>query len=126
MEDLKFVYEHYRVPRSTVRNFPVNDIKAYIDHAAQRYDDDYRRRYLIPASLRDAGAPAYLHGREPATRGGKTVCKVLRWDAEEDCWTLVARGVARCSLKDQFNYEIGRRIAKGRALKQMEEGAIER
>ena len=47
---------------------------------------------------------------EPAERGGVTECEI-----SIDCYTVVTKAV--CSLKDAFNYKIGRDIARGRALK---------
>ena len=126
MEDYKFVYEHYRVPQLDVRRISRSkDTGLDIDYYSLRYDATYRDNYLIPTDKRLGKSP-YVHGLEPATHGGKTVCKVLKWDEENEAWVQVAMGTSRCSIRDPFNYKIGRAIAKGRALKQMEEGAIER
>ncbi|MDD5702113.1 MAG: hypothetical protein PHU23_08705 [Dehalococcoidales bacterium] len=46
-----------------------------------------------------------------------TVCLVPKTDVTEIIWH---RGVALCSVKDQFSRKIGRKIAYGRALQAME------
>lgn len=50
----------------------------------------------------------------PYTKGGLTVC-TLYVDGK-----AIATGTAICSMSDNFSYKIGRRISRGRALKQAE------
>jgi hypothetical protein len=52
---------------------------------------------------------------EPTIYGGLTICYVYRGDE------MVAIGEAQCSTKDQFCYRIGRMIARGRALKNLQQ-----
>lgn len=49
-------------------------------------------------------------GYEPDPRGGMTICFLF----DEDFPT--AYGIAECSLKDQFQYKVGRKIALDRAI----------
>lgn len=48
-------------------------------------------------------------------RGGRTMVEI--YSVEEEA--PVAVGMARCSLKDNYNKKIGRDIATGRALKEL-------
>lgn len=50
---------------------------------------------------------------EPDPRGGITTCELVE-DGE-----VIARGIAYCSPKDNFNKSIGRAIAEGRARKSL-------
>lgn len=54
------------------------------------------------------------NGLRPSGFGGETVVSV--YDAEE---TLLAEGVATCSVLDNFDHQIGLRIALGRALAEL-------
>ena len=51
----------------------------------------------------------------PLPRGGKTICEIFNQKN-----ALIASGEAHCSMRDNFNYRIGRRIAQGRAMDQLE------
>lgn len=58
----------------------------------------------------------YSRGREnwqPSSKGGLTTCVI------EDDSGHIFIGQAECSFKDSFVYAIGRKIAFGRAEKQM-------
>lgn len=57
--------------------------------------------------LREAKLPV-------SAKGGRTLASIL--DGEK----VVATGVAQCNAKDPFNYRIGRDIALGRAIKELE------
>ena len=52
----------------------------------------------------------------PDERGGKTVCFILSENRKD----ILAYGYADCSLKDAFNYRLGRQISYGRAMKDLE------
>ena len=54
------------------------------------------------------------HGRVPRKVQAVTVCELT-----DEKTNAVGVGYAFCSVKDQFNKKYGRRIAKGRALKQL-------
>ena len=57
----------------------------------------------------------YTRGKtewQPTARGGATKCYLVLDNGEE----IV--GIANCSRKDNFNYNIGREIARGRAEKE--------
>jgi hypothetical protein len=51
--------------------------------------------------------------------GGHTICEVSVRNGE-----LTAIGYAWCSLADQYNREIWRRVSRGRALKLLEEAGV--
>ena len=48
---------------------------------------------------------------QPSTKGGKTECHLVLEDNSE----IVA--ISECSLRDNFNYKIGRQVAFDRAVK---------
>jgi len=110
-EDLRFVYKHYRIPT-------LNAI------FSNEWGDDKREQRTIRegtssdlCELRHYSVTHYTRGKsdwEPAIYGGLTICYVYRGDE------MVAIGEAQCSTKDQFCYRIGRMIARGRALKELE------
>lgn len=52
----------------------------------------------------------------PYERGGHTVCTIR--DDEDN--KILGVGAATCSMSDNFNYKIGRDIARGRAEKKLE------
>ena len=52
----------------------------------------------------------------PMGRGGLTSCTILSDDNNK----ILAHGKALCSMSDNFNYKIGRDIARGRAEKQLQ------
>lgn len=52
----------------------------------------------------------------PYERGGQTVCTL----SDKDGYVL-ARGISTCSMSDNFDYGIGRKIAFGRAMAKLEE-----
>lgn len=56
----------------------------------------------------------------PETKGGKTEVIIQVFDEHGDPLAKFV-GVALCSMKDNFCYRIGREIAFGRALKQLDE-----
>lgn len=55
-----------------------------------------------------------MHGAIPESKGGMTIASV--WEDG----VLMAGGFARCSIMDNYSKRIGRDIALGRALKQLE------
>ena len=80
-----------------------------------------RNARVIPEKGRPPEALLYRHysagtnNKKPAERGGKTVCEIFNQKN-----ILLASGEAYCSMRDNFNYRIGRRIAQGRAMDQLE------
>jgi hypothetical protein len=56
----------------------------------------------------------------PETKGGKTEVTIQVFDEHNDP-VIKFVGVANCSLKDNFCYKLGREIAFGRALKQLDQ-----
>lgn len=52
----------------------------------------------------------------PHHNGGATLCQLY----DEETGELVSRGQSVCSLSDPFNYKLGRQIALGRALANLE------
>jgi len=52
---------------------------------------------------------------KPDEHGGMTHCAIIGRDG-----VILAEGRAVCSQRDAFNYRIGRDIARGRALKALE------
>jgi len=81
-----------------------------------------RNAPLVPEKGRPPEALLYRHysagenSNRPAERGGKTVCELFNKRN-----VLLARGEAYCSMRDNFSYRIGRRIAHGRAVIQLED-----
>jgi hypothetical protein len=113
------VYEHYRPvfrhPKSMDEPYPTRGLP----------DDLWLLRYCKPGknkdgeryggfTLEDSLAQDLLGDMQPHPKGGKTVCVVTLEDGETK---LV--GVAYCSWADNFNYKLGRDIARGRALAQL-------
>lgn len=72
-------------------------------------DDDWSRKEVRRYSVR-------REGLVPLTKGGKTVVQVLdRYDQDH----IVAEGIAYCNPTDNYNKNIGRLAALGRAMKQL-------
>lgn len=113
---MKITYEHYRVPERCAPLIPkAKHTQAAIDDLCERYDEAYRAEFRVPVEYREDNGPIYRPGTAPHTHGGKTVCRV--YDGE----VIVATGTAWCSINDPFSYRVGRAIARGRALKVLEE-----
>ncbi len=87
-------YKHYRVARNT---------------------------RLVPEKGQPPEALLYRHYsagenvNKPSERGGKTVCELYNKSN-----ALLARGEAHCSMRDNFDYRLGRKIAHNRAMLQLE------
>ena len=120
-EDYNYSYEHYRVPSGSVDGVPRTwcpfgfGTQWGIEAAALRFSDDYRAEFLIPPDQRSDDGPVYRPGYEPNTHGGKTICKM--WlDGK-----VVVEATAWCSINDVFSYRTGRRIARGRVEKKLQE-----
>ncbi len=76
-----------------------------------RVPEDFKRRKGRPAIL-----VPFKRGQEtwtPASRGGAVDCAI-----HDDNNRIVAQGKSTCSMADNFNYRIGRDIARGRAEKE--------
>ncbi|MHC4748338.1 MAG: hypothetical protein ACYTFW_00555 [Planctomycetota bacterium] len=106
--DTQIRFTHYRCPNLKERDYAYDkrgepkemDLIPYSRKLGWMIDKDTRFEY-----------PA------PMPRGGMTVCEVLDADGN-----LIVEGRAICSLADNFNYRLGREIALGRAVMQLEEG----
>ena len=76
------------------------------------------KHYRLPQEQDKEKIYPYSRGKMdwiPACRGGLTACTILDENGNE------FYAEAECSLKDNFVYATGRKIAYGRALKQMRE-----
>ena len=73
---------------------------------------DHERPYVVGNML---VVGFRVNGQQPLPRGGCTVATIL--DADRN---LVAFGEATCHERDNYNRRIGRMIALGRALKNLE------
>lgn len=92
------------------------------DKPAKPASSQQDRFYFVYAHhrfRRDTGSlDKYIrHGEDrshwkPAERGGLTVCVIV-----DEADHVLGTGTAECSIKDAYNYRIGRLIASGRALK---------
>jgi hypothetical protein len=63
----------------------------------------------------------YEEDKEVISKYGRPLkisAKTIAYIAKEDN-TIILKGESFCSVKDQFNKKLGRRIAKGRLLKQL-------
>jgi len=105
MNNLKFVYKHYRMPKAPL--LTVVDPSLTVDDTPN------------PTSWwgRHGCACHYQRGETawtPSEHGGYTQCFV--YDGERN---LKATGIAECSPLDSFCYRIGRAISRGRALKSL-------
>jgi hypothetical protein len=69
--------------------------------------------YRVDSETGDVARSYTLKGRKIEPRGGYTYARVT------DDWGDGADGFAVCSRKDNFNKKIGRQIAVGRAMKQL-------
>ena len=87
-EKYRFEYRHFRPAASVVR-----DWANVLEYECKRYMRGIMRW-------------------EPHERGGATLCLVYV-DSEEK---PLAMGLSFCSMKDNFAYGLGRKIARGRAL----------
>lgn len=99
MNDLKFVYKHFRFVKS-----------CFIPNT----EDQWRGRHGF--------ASHYQRGESdwtPRERGGYTLCFVYNSDGE-----MVSSGIAECSPLDAFNYRIGRTISRIRARAALTETGI--
>lgn len=100
---MKVTYEHYRVSDIAALEYPlrgkpkINDVHAYS-----------RKIGFLDRALQDLEC-------KPLPRGGLTVCTIFLDDEDR-----TVSGDAYCSLADNFNYRIGRRISYGRAMKELE------
>lgn len=99
--NMKFRYTHYRVPFVPVRDYPKRG-------SPKRHDtQQYSRNCGWIDVMKDTGI-------KPYERGGMTVCEIV--DKDDN---VLAKGSAVCSYADNFNYRLGRIIAVGRAVDQM-------
>lgn len=71
-------------------------------------------RHLLPYSRTYGFGTMLPRECKPETKGGYTLCRIIGDDGN-----VLAEGEAWCSMADNFNYLIGRRIASGRAIKNM-------
>ena len=71
------------------------------------------RRYFRGFGFKDAG----FNGIAPSVMGGRTVAYV-------DVDGHVYAALAECSMRDQFNYRLGRLIATGRLRKRLEQEGL--
>ena len=94
---LRYVYKHFRFLGHGGVN--LKETEHYAGHHGRAYH--WRR-----------GTP----GWQPSVRGGYTFCYVY-----DETGGVVATGRADCSKLDHFCYHLGREIARGRALKSLEE-----
>lgn len=104
MSELRFVYKHFR-PMETLYE------GAIFPAWAKDVDRRFRERCGGYVFHYQRGETAWI----PNTHGGLTACMI--YDGDD----MVAHAEAECSIKDAFCYHIGREIAKGRALKKLEE-----
>lgn len=81
--------------------------KVYYKHYRWEYCGD--NNYVIAPYSRT------LKQFYPESNGGETECHLVLQDNSEII------GIAECSLKDNFNYKIGRAISYGRAMKKYHE-----
>lgn len=75
------------------------------------FDNEHNENILMRFS--DTLKP-YTRGEmkwQPTCKGGLTECHLILTNSQD----IV--GIAECSLKDNFNYRLGRAIAYGRAMK---------
>lgn len=116
---------HYRFAEEDV--IPVidafDDWQALIELEGARSEaaQAAKRRYMV---MRD-GIPLHPATEKPSEygvspTGGRTDAVLYDADGNE-----VAKGVAPCSIHDNFNRRIGWMIAVGRALEQLEDAEVE-
>lgn len=99
MKGKKLDYVHYRVPISYRQEY----IADYGEKAFRRGRPE--SRYLFKYSR---GRGFYVPCGRPFPRGGKTVCSLI----QQRTGYVIARGVALCSMQENFEYAEGRRRAK--------------
>lgn len=95
--ELTCVFKHYRIP----------DHCDLLDSAKKKGKPPFI--VLLPYSRHDRP------GWTPTPRGGKTVCLLQERDGDQSV-TVVAEGIALCSMSDTFCYATGRRVAFLHAL----------
>ena len=82
--------------------------------------------YVLQASKGRGRSFAYLPYKrgitewQPAVRGGCTECFIYDDEMEK----ILAQGTAVCSVVDNFCYDIGRKIAFGRAMKALQRNVV--
>lgn len=116
---MRFHYRHYRIPGPPVHHpgqFTARVRRAYSD--IRKLLDAVSSPYFRP---KEGGPKVFKIGNavftsKPLSRGGKTECVVLDDDGD-----VISTGVAWCSPKDAYNAKIGRAIARGRAVRDLEE-----
>lgn len=110
-KEYRFVYKHFRP--FVFKHFKLGDDgitpQGYVPVGGIWRNCGERRDILLNYYRR--GVTKW----SPALHGGLTICYIYEGDK------VVAMAEAECSTKDAFCYRIGREIAKGRALKQLEE-----
>lgn len=96
--DLHYVYKHFRFLGSGGVN--LKETECYTGRHGRAYH--WRR--------------GTQQQWQPAIKGGYTICY-----AYDEKGALVSMGIAQCSKVDSFCYYLGREIARGRALKRLEQ-----
>lgn len=81
---------------------------------------EQRERTKLIGSLATSARLLREEGEAVAIHGGVTVARILNAEGES-----VASARAFCSPLDTFSYKLGRLIAGGRALKQLERRSVE-
>lgn len=102
----RFAYQHFRFPSVRQGTSVLN--------TGYRRAEQYSGRHGTACRYK-RGISKWL----PSERGGYTFCYV--YDDSDKGGELLTTGRADCSPLDAFCYRIGRRIARGRALKALGE-----
>lgn len=86
----------------------------------QRVPEGYHAQYEHHRKHRFPNADRMDGGRRVLSeRGGATRCEIYDGDPRDPGYNLVASGLARCSDEDNYCKVTGRRIALGRALRDL-------
>lgn len=91
MKVIRTIYEHWRFPK----NCKYNTANGYVSERVYRYKRNFKK--FIPSG-----------------KGGMSICRLVLDTGEEII------GVAHCNQLDNFNYRLGRTIAHGRAMKELQ------
>lgn len=112
-EGVKVFVQHYRVPAG-------HPVFAHVDRGGGTTDPAN-----YPGLLVRSGYFKDTPNARPAERGGLTEVVLYEGDRLET-GTELARAIASCSLVDAFNKTLGRTIALGRALAELDGTAAKR
>jgi len=97
---VKIVWKHYRV---IDRSYSVELMALASYHGGSHF--------ILRDGTKCAHYTRHVTKWTPKNHGGATFCYLY-----DDDGILLSTGIAKCSVLDQFCYETGRRISKGRAL----------